>query len=70
MCECVGYDRTCTHGFFTFIPSEAKIKLEPPVEGDVSVKVKSDKQDNHPAGPIHMHTFRLEIWLTVSQTED
>jgi hypothetical protein len=44
VCECVGYDRTCTHGFFTFIPSEAKIKLEPLAEGDVSVKVKSDKQ--------------------------
>ena len=44
MRRCVGYDRTCTHGFFTFIPSEGKITLGPLAEGDVSVKVKSDKQ--------------------------
>jgi len=40
----VGYDRTCTYGFFTFLASEGNIKLGPLAEGDVSVKVKSDKQ--------------------------
>lgn len=38
------YDRTCTDGFFTFIPSEGKITLGPLAEDNVSVKVKSDKQ--------------------------
>lgn len=42
--EWVGYDRTCTQGFFTFISLQGNITLGLLVEGDVSVKVKSDKQ--------------------------
>ena len=44
MCGWEGYDRTCTHGSFTFILSEGKITFGPLAEGDVSVRVKSDKQ--------------------------
>jgi hypothetical protein len=40
----VGYHSTCTHGFFTSIPSKGKIKLGPLAEGNVPVNLQSDKQ--------------------------